>query len=143
MPLLGRIDKRCCQRTGIFVRKIKLLLAFAMAGSIGGNACAMADSRADTPACVVGGADKLPAGLNGDSICTAIRAAARDLSPGAAFSVEVRVVSASSLAARIRLGDGRDLPEQKMAVSDRMLNPGSIERFAAAIAAAVAGSAAR
>ena len=103
----------------------------------------MADSRADAPACVVGGTDRLPPGLSGDSICMAIRAAAQDLSPGAAFSVQVRVVSASSLAARIRLGDGRDLPEQKMAVSDRMLNPGSIERFAAAIAAAVAGSAAR
>jgi hypothetical protein len=125
------------------VRKIKLLLAVAMAGAIGGNACAMAGSAAEAPACVITGADKLPAGLSGDAICAEIRAAARKASSGTGFSVEVRVVSASSLAARIRLRDGRTLPEQKMAVSDRQLNSGSIERFALAIASAVAGSAAR
>lgn len=125
------------------MRKIKLLLAAAMAGSIGGNACAMAGAAAESPACIVSGADKLPAGLNGDAICAAIRAAARKASSGTGFSVEIRVVSASSLAARISLRDGRTLPEQKMAVSDRSLDSGSIERFAMAIVNAVAGGSAR
>lgn len=123
------------------MRKIKLLLAVAMAGSIGGNACAMAGSTEESPACIVSGADKLPEGLNGDAICTAVRAATRKLSSD--FSVEIRVVSASSLAARISLHDGKTLPEQKMAVSDRQLDSRSIERFALAIANAVAGSATR
>ena len=120
------------------MRKIKLLLAVAMAGSIGGNACAMAGSKAESPTCVVSSADKLPAGLSGDAICAAIRAAAQQAPSGTGFSVEVRVVSESSLAARIRLSDGGILPEQKMAVSDRALNSGSVERFAASVAQAAA-----
>lgn len=123
------------------MRKIKLLLALSAAGLIGGNACAMARSSAESPSCVVIGAGNLPAGLSSDGICSAIRAALKDKSPGTAYSVEVRVVTASSLAARIMLDDGRSLPEQKMAVSDRELNAGSIDRFAAAIAEAVGSSA--
>lgn len=92
--------------------------------------------------CSVTGADKLPAEVGGDAICAAIRAAARERALGAVFAVDVRVYSASSIAATVRFKDGRTLPEQKMAVSDRPLNRGSIERFAAAIAGAVAGSAA-
>jgi hypothetical protein len=38
----------------------------------------------------------------------------------------------------VTLADGRVLPERKMAVSDRQLNRRSIERFASAIAAAIA-----
>ena len=102
----------------------------------------MGMSTAQSPQCVVSGADRLPAGLSGDDICSAIRAAARETAPRADYSVDVRVVSATSLAASIRLGDGKILPEQKMAVSDRQLNAGSIERFAAAIARAVADGAA-
>lgn len=120
------------------MRKIKLLLALAVAGAIGGNACAMARSTAESPTCSVSGADKLPAGIGGDAICAAIRAAAHEAAPGTAFSVEVRVVSPSSLAARIGLRDGRTLPEQRMAVSDRQLDVGSIERFATTIARAAA-----
>jgi hypothetical protein len=98
---------------------------------------------AEPTQCAVIGADKLPADLgDGDAICAAIRAAARGRAP-ADFAVEVRVESVSSIAAIIRLKDGRTLPEQKMAVSDRPLNLRSIERFAAAIADAVAGSDAR
>jgi len=124
------------------VRKINLLLALSMACAIGGNACAMDQQRAESPHCVVSGADRLPAEVGGgDAICSAIRAAVREKAPGADYGVEVEVVSASALAARVTLKDGRTLPEQRMAVSDRQLNPGSIERFAAAIAGAVAESA--
>ena len=80
----------------------------------------------------------MPADVGGpDAICAAIQAAAQKEAPGASFSVEVRVLSASSLAAIVRLADGRTLPEQKMAVSDRQLGRGSIDRFAAAIAAEI------
>jgi hypothetical protein len=126
------------------VRKINLLLALSMACAIGGNACAMGQPRPELTQCTVVGADKLPAEVGGEqAICSAIRAASREKAPGADYRVEVEVVSASALAARVTLKDGRTLPEQKMAVSDRQLNPGSIERFAAGIADALAGSAAQ
>ena len=90
------------------------------------------------PHCQVTGEELLPAEAGGaDAICASIRAAAQKQAPGVSFSVEVRVQSASSLAATVRLGDGRALAEQKMAVSDRQLNRGSIDRFAAAIAAEI------
>lgn len=96
---------------------------------------------AELPHCVVNGEDKLPADFGGaDAICSAIVTAAQERVPGAVASVEVSVESASSLSARVSLKDGRMLAEQRMAVSDRGLNRGSIERFAAAIAGAVAGS---
>jgi len=87
------------------------------------------------PGCKVVGASELPAEAGGaDAICAAIGDAARTRAPGVSFAVEIRVLSASALAAVVRLEDGRTLPELKMAVSDRQLNPGSIGRFAAAIA---------
>lgn len=126
------------------VRKINLLLALAMACTIGGDASAMERPPAKPAQCSVSGADRLPAEVGGgDAICSAIRAATQQKAPGADYRVEVEVVSASSLAAHVKLNDGRVLPEQRMAVSDRLLNRGSIERFAVAIAAAVAGSARR
>jgi hypothetical protein len=104
----------------------------------------MAQPTAESAQCTVIGADRLPAEAGGgDAICSAIRAAAREKAPGADYGVEVEVVSSSSLAARVTLKDGRALPEQRMAVSDRQLNSASIERFAAAIAGALAESAAK
>ncbi len=88
--------------------------------------------------CVVEDGDKLPADTGGAAgLCTAIMKAAAGLAGGLPASVEVRVLSASSLSAIVKLADGRVLPEQKMAVSDRELTRGSIERFAAAIAAEI------
>lgn len=124
------------------MRKINILPVIFMAGVTGGSACAMERPVAQSPQCTVSGADKLHAEAGGaEAICSAIRAAAREKAPGTGFRIEVRVISASSLSARITLADGRLLPEQKMAVSDRQLNPGSIQRFAAAIAVAVAEAA--
>ena len=107
------------------------------AASAGGSACAM-NSLDQGAGCRVVGAGQLPAETGGaDAICAAIRSAAQQQAPGVSFSVEVRVLSASSLAAAVSLADGRTLPEQKFAVSDRLLNRGSIDRFAAAIAAEI------
>lgn len=89
-----------------------------------------------TEPCRVNGAAKLPADSGGaDALCAAIEQAVSAASPGA--RVEVQVLSPYSLAATIRTADGRVLPEQKMAVSDRKLTKGSIERFARAIGAAL------
>jgi hypothetical protein len=57
---------------------------------------------------------------------------------GRRFSVEVKVLGRSALAATVTTADGSILPEQKMASSDRSLTRGSIERFARALAGAVA-----
>ena len=85
--------------------------------------------------------DKLPAELDGPAmLCAAIDSAIGKKTAGAIYNVEVRVLSASSLAAIVHLGDGRILPEQKMAVSDRLLNKGSVDRFADAIASEVAAA---
>ena len=90
------------------------------------------------PHCQVTGGELLPVETGGpDALCAAIRSAAQKQAAAVPFSVEVRVLSAASLAATVRLADGRTLAEQKMAVSDRLLNRGSIDRFAAAIAAEI------
>ena len=126
-------------RTGIFVRKINLLLAFSVAGSIGGSACAMGQpSSVDMPVCTVSGADKLSADLSREAVCVAIIGAVVQKAPGTLRSVDVEVNSASSLSATVKLADGRVLAKQNVAASDRPLGRGSIERFAAAIAEQVA-----
>jgi hypothetical protein len=122
------------------IAAISLMMAVA---SVGGSACAMNHPNPG-PGCQVVGASQLPADAGGaDAICSAIGDAARARVPGVSFTVEVRVLSASALAAVVRLADGRTLPEQKMAVSDRKLNPGSIGRFAAAIAEEIGKAEAR
>ena len=91
------------------------------------------------PQCVVIDGDKLPAETGGTAaLCTAIMTAAAERRVGLPASVEVQVLSNSLLSATVKLADGRVLPEQKMAVSDRQLSRGSIERFAAAIAEQIA-----
>lgn len=100
----------------------------------------MNQSTADASRCAVVGADRLPPDVGPGMICDAINAAVARAAPGALQRVEVTVLSSSSLAALVTMADGRVLPEQKMGVSDRQLNSGSIERFAAAVAAAIAGS---
>lgn len=81
--------------------------------------------------CHVIGGDKLPASAGSpDSICDAILSAAAAHAPHARFSVEVRVLGQSALAATLTTADGKTLPEQKFASSDRLLNPDSIEFFA-------------
>ena len=83
---------------------------------------------------VVGGA-KLPAASGGaDALCAAITKAAEAAAPGGRWSVEVRVLGNSALAATLTTADGRKLPEQRFAVSDRTLSKASFERFAKSLA---------
>jgi hypothetical protein len=91
--------------------------------------------------CRVIGGELLPASaVRPDQICTAIEAAVKARVPDAIYSVEVRVLTGSSLSATVRLKDESTLPEQRMAVSDNRISGGSIDRFAATIAAAIAGA---
>lgn len=81
--------------------------------------------------CHVIGGNKLPTSAGtADSICAAIVSAAAAHAPSARFSVEVRVLGRSALAATLTTADGKTLPEQRFASSDRPLNPDSIEFFA-------------
>jgi len=92
--------------------------------------------------CAVVGGDKLPAESGGaDALCAAIRNALAKEAPNARVTVEVRVLTPSTLATMLVV-EGRALPEQKFAVMDRNLNPRSIERFAQSIATKVAEAAA-
>lgn len=94
--------------------------------------------------CRIVGGDKLPADSGGpDALCAAIRQAAAEQVPGRRFTVEVRVLGRSALAATVTTADGTRLPEQKMAISDRGLTEGSLERFANALAGEVARTQAR
>jgi len=89
--------------------------------------------------CRVVGGDRLPAGSGGEqALCVAVEEAIATEAPGKAASIEVRVLSTSSLAATITTADGRTLPEQRMAIMDRTLTKASIQRFAKAIAAELA-----
>lgn len=89
--------------------------------------------------CRIIGGDKLPADSGGsDALCKAIKDAAADQAPGKRFAVEVHVLGRSALAATVTTADGTRLPEQKMAISDRGLTRGSLERFADALAGEMA-----
>lgn len=121
-----------------WVRFATCLLAGAAAASATG-ACAMSapEQQRDTH-CSVTGSEKLPAEAGGaDAICNAIERALAARAPNIQYVVEVRVRSASMMAATLIVG-GRTLPDQNFAVMDRNLNRGSIERFARAIADALA-----
>ena len=101
----------------------------------------MANSPVTPQRCVVVDAGKLPAEAgDAKSLCAAIEAAAERQAPGARYSVEVRVLSPASIAANVRLSDGKMLPEQRIAVSDGQLKRRSIDRFAEALAAVIAGA---
>ena len=98
----------------------------------------MTHSPAPPERCRVIGGDKLPPETGGSGqICASIEAAAESRAPGTGYSVEVEVLSDYMLAARVRMADGRTLPEQKMAVSDRKLGRRAINRFATSIAEAI------
>ena len=94
--------------------------------------------------CEVIGADKLPAEAGGsDALCAAIVEAAAAQGVGSNAHVAIRVLSPSGVAAVATTADGKALPEQRMASSDRPLTQGAFERFAIAIAAQLAGAGAK
>ena len=117
-------------------RMFAAVCALSMASASGG-ACAM--TQANSPdRCRVNGEELLPAEVGGpQALCGAIEAAADSRAPGIAFTVEIQVMSASSLSADVKLGDGTSLPKQKLSDSDRALNKSSVGRFASAIADAI------
>lgn len=122
-------------------RNIATLAIAAALGLISQGACAVNSSAPPPGDCRVTGAERLPAESGGaDALCSAIRAAASSRAPGVRFTVDVEVRSPSMLVARLRLADGRTLPEQRHAVMDRTLTRGSLQRFADALAAELAKS---
>jgi hypothetical protein len=106
------------------------------------NAPAMSVPASDAqPRCRLA-SSKLPGAGGAQAICTAIERAITSRAPQARVSVEVHVLTPSMLAAAIVV-NGRALPERRFAVTDRQLNPSSIQRFAESIATAVADAAER
>lgn len=88
--------------------------------------------------CRVIAGEKLLAEQNGPaSICTEIERAIAAGAPRVRYSVEVKVLSKSRLAASVVV-NGRALPEQNFAIMDSDLNAGAIQRFAASLARIVA-----
>jgi hypothetical protein len=89
-------------------------------------------------ACHVENAHKLPATSGGaEALCIAIERAMRAALPTARYSAAVDVLSPSRLSA-VLVVNGQRMPEQNFAVMDRELSPGSIQRFAEALATEVA-----
>ena len=105
----------------------------------GGSACAMSAAERSSTGCHVTGGELLPPESGGaDALCKAIADAAAEQAPGQGYSVEVRVLPRSRLSGTITTSDGRKLPEQSFVRMDKPLSIGAFERFAAAIAAALA-----
>jgi hypothetical protein len=62
--------------------------------------------------------------------------------PTVRYQAEVKVISGSRLSAALVV-NGKALPEQRFAVMDGRLSSGAVERFAQAVASAVAEAAKR
>jgi hypothetical protein len=99
-------------------------------------ACSIGNARPLSllPSCTVTGPAKFVDQSGGtDALCQAVAAAIAERSPGA-HRVEVRLLSASLLAATVRLADGRTLPELRTGVSDGTITAGVVRQFAQDIA---------
>jgi hypothetical protein len=121
--------------------KLSRWVAALTLAAASGSACAMTNASVTPEQCRIVDAGKLPAEAgDAKSFCAAIVAAAERQAPGAPYSVEVHVLSPSSLAATVRLANGKQLPEQRMAVSDGELRKRSLDRFADALGAAIAAA---
>jgi hypothetical protein len=122
--------------------KSVLGLGLGLVAGFGGSANAMTSADPASVHCLVKDAGKLPAGLSGDSVCAAIRAAAAPAlaaagAAGGTLSVHVTVISDSRITAAVTLAR-KPLPEPRVASSDRPLSAQSIQMLARAIAAEVA-----
>lgn len=116
-----------------------MLVATAVALPAWGSAMTVS-GRDGAGACHVNGGDKLPSAVGSDSLCAAVTRAIAAQAPNARFAVEVTVVNPAMLRATLTV-DGHMLPAQSFAVMDRNLDSASIDRFANAVAAAVAQAA--
>ena len=93
--------------------------------------------------CVIIGGEKLsPESIGSAGICGEVEAAIASRAPTVRYSAQIRVLSPTRLAATLIVND-RTLPVQNFAVMDGKLSNGSIKRFAAAVALAVAGASKR
>lgn len=91
--------------------------------------------------CRVLGAEKLPAPVGGaEALCAQVEQMIASRAPSARYAAEIRVVSASRLAALLTV-NGKTLPVQNFAVMDRNLGAGSIQHFAESLATVVAEAA--
>jgi hypothetical protein len=119
-----------------------LLVAAVAAGS----ACAMTTSSSERLNCTVEGTSNLPNSLGGQpGICAIIEnavssAIARGGIPLSAISVAVEVKSQSRMSAVVTF-NGKALPEQDVASSDRALNAVAVKMLANALAAEISKSA--
>lgn len=119
--------------------KGSVALALLLTVTASGSACAMSSTSTGQLRCVVQGEDLLPPELGGQAaVCSAIQQAATPvlqragIAP-AAVSVSVQVTSQSTISATASVG-GTSRPEQHVATSDRLLNPGAIDMLARAVA---------
>ncbi|MGN6154999.1 MAG: hypothetical protein ACTHN4_04610 [Sphingomicrobium sp.] len=98
--------------------------------------------------CAVHGAEQLPPELGGEAgVCAAIgEALAPALSragiAASAVAVAIEVKSKSRISA-VTSVDGKPLPEQNVAISDRSLNAGAVRMLANGLAAQISELAAR
>jgi len=97
-------------------------------------------SPASANQCRIVAAEKLPSAIGKSLICDEIARAMAQNAPKARYTVEVKVLSASRLFATMTV-NGRILPEQNFATSDRELGAEPIRRFAEALASEVAKAA--
>ena len=132
-----------CGRSYDGMSGISLRLVAALAAALVSAAAGAMTSQAPQGHCTVIDASKLPLEAGGsEGLCRAIELAVAKRSPGLRYTAEVRVISKASLSAALRV-EGRALPEQKFAVSDRDLNAALIERFARSIAEKLAEASSR
>lgn len=110
-------------------------LALALLGPGAGGACAMNSPGGPDVSCTIEGGSLLHSRSGGaEGLCKDIEQslAARMTAP---TRVSVTVLSPFALAASIRVG-ARQLPEIRMAQSDRELDQAALRRFAESLAAA-------
>ena len=101
------------------------------------------EGEAPNGRCVLIGGEKLwPESIGSAGICGEVEAAIAAKAPMARYNAHIRVLSPTRLAATLIVND-RTLPVQNFAVMDGKLSNGSIKRFAAAVALAVAGASKR
>lgn len=114
-------------------RMVRIVIAAAL-GCASGSACAMTGAGQSASCQVIDGR-KLPADSGGEkALCDAVSAAIQTHAPGQGYSVEIRVLGPSRLAASV-VKDGKVVAEPKMASSDKDLSGRSFRRFADAIVA--------
>lgn len=120
------------------VSKFGMFCFAILSGLVPTGACAMSGADHVQHHCRVIAGEKLPASSGGaEAICAAIEAAVAAEAPNARFTAEVKVLKPWMLATSLVV-NGKVLPEQKFAVTDRELNRTSIKRFATSIAAKIA-----